>query len=137
MNRNNVLKCFSKAKNIYKNAMILYFTNSHNSYLFLHSIYCNSPHHVVSVTTGEKYKRTRILQKLWPQYHQELELIPTNTYIQTYSFGQFVACRVLVHRPGIEPAHHAVEMWSFNHWTSREVTPTDFKKVNHQRQKEA
>ena len=57
--------------------MILYFTNSHNSYLFLHSIYCNSPHHVVSVTTGEKYKRTRILQKSWPQYHQELD-----TYIQ-------------------------------------------------------
>lgn len=87
MNRNNVLECFSKAKNIYINAMILYFTNSHNSYLFLHLICCSSPHHVVSVTTGEKYKRTRILQKLWPQYHQELEPIPTNTYIQTYSFG--------------------------------------------------
>ena len=71
MNRNNILKYFSQAKNIYKNAIILYLTHSHNSYLFIHSVCCNIPHHVVSVTTGEKYKRTGKLQKLWPQYHQE------------------------------------------------------------------
>ena len=88
MNRNNLLKCFPKQKIYkYKNAIILYFTSSYNSYLVLHSICCNSPHHVVSVTTDEKYKRTGKLQKLLPQCHQELKPIPTNTYIQTYSIG--------------------------------------------------
>ena len=32
-----------------------------------------------------------------------------------------VACRILVPRPGIEPVPPAVEGWSLNHWTAREV----------------
>ena len=31
------------------------------------------------------------------------------------------ACRILVPRPGIEPVPSAVEAWSLNHWTTREV----------------
>ena len=31
------------------------------------------------------------------------------------------ACGILVPRPGIEPMHLAVEAWSLNHWTAREV----------------
>ena len=30
------------------------------------------------------------------------------------------SCRILVPRPGIEPAPPAVEAWSLNHWTARE-----------------
>ena len=32
-----------------------------------------------------------------------------------------MACRILVPRPGIEPTPPAVEAWSLNHWTTREV----------------
>ena len=32
-----------------------------------------------------------------------------------------MACGILVPRPGIEPGHPAVEAWSPNHWTAREV----------------
>ena len=31
------------------------------------------------------------------------------------------ACRILVSQPGIEPVPPAVEVWSLNHWTAREV----------------
>ena len=33
------------------------------------------------------------------------------------------ACRILVPRPGIKPVPPAVETWSLNHWTAREVPP--------------
>jgi len=32
-----------------------------------------------------------------------------------------VACRILVPQPGIEPLLPALEVWSLNHWTAREV----------------
>ena len=32
-----------------------------------------------------------------------------------------VACRILVPQPGIKPVPPAVEAWSLNHWTAREV----------------
>ena len=32
------------------------------------------------------------------------------------------ACGILVPKPGIEPAPPAVEAWSLNHWTAREVS---------------
>ena len=32
-----------------------------------------------------------------------------------------MACGILVPRPGIEPAPPALEVWSLNHWTAREV----------------
>ena len=32
-----------------------------------------------------------------------------------------VACGILVPQPGIEPTPHAVEVWSLNHWTTREA----------------
>ena len=36
------------------------------------------------------------------------------------------ACRILVPRWGIEPAPPAVEVWSLNHWATREVPEDDF-----------
>ncbi|XP_057389546.1 zinc finger protein 320-like isoform X2 [Balaenoptera acutorostrata] len=35
--------------------------------------------------------------------------------------GVNTACGILVPRPGIEAAPPAVEAWSLNHWTTREV----------------
>ena len=35
------------------------------------------------------------------------------------------ACGTLVPRPGIEPVPPAVEAWSLNHWTPREVPKVD------------
>ena len=32
-----------------------------------------------------------------------------------------VACRILVPQPGMGPTSPAVEVWSLNHWTTREV----------------
>ena len=32
-----------------------------------------------------------------------------------------MACGILVPQPGIEPTPLAVEAWSLNHWTAREV----------------
>ena len=32
-----------------------------------------------------------------------------------------VACGILVPQPGIKPAPPALEVWSLNHWTTREV----------------
>ena len=37
-----------------------------------------------------------------------------------------VACGILVPRPGIEPRPPAVEAWSLNHWTAREVPHTPY-----------
>ena len=36
-----------------------------------------------------------------------------------------MACGILVPRPGIDPAHSAVEAWSLNHWTARELSWTN------------
>ena len=37
------------------------------------------------------------------------------------------ACGILVPQPGIKPVTPAMEVWSLNHWTSREVPKIDFK----------
>ena len=37
-----------------------------------------------------------------------------------------VACGILVPLPGIEPTPPAVEAWSLNHWTAREVLGGSF-----------
>ena len=39
-----------------------------------------------------------------------------------------VACRIIVPQPGIEPASPAVEAWSLNHWTTREIPVVSFSK---------
>ena len=36
-------------------------------------------------------------------------------------WSHYVACRIIVPRPGIEPTPLEVEAWSLNHWTDREV----------------
>ena len=62
---------------------------------------------------------------------------PTRTFsIVTIIYGNYVhqspttfvffwlhcwACGILVPQPGIEPTSPAVEAWSLNHWTTREV----------------
>ena len=47
----------------------------------------------------------------------------TVTWSMCYSllFSGWGACTVLVLQPGIEPVPPAVEPWSLNHWTTREV----------------
>ena len=49
-------------------------------------------------------------------------LIYTYTFLHIYFFF-FLAtlCGILVPQPGIEPVPPAVEAWSLNHWTTREV----------------
>ena len=46
------------------------------------------------------------------------ELVPVFFF---FSFG-WVACRILIPRPGIDPAPPVVEAWSLNQWTAREVS---------------
>ena len=41
-------------------------------------------------------------------------------YLFIYLFCH-VSCGILVPRPGVQPAPPAVEAWSLNHWTTREV----------------
>ena len=41
-----------------------------------------------------------------------------------YIWPHQTACRILVSWPGIEPAALALEAWSLNHWTTREVLGT-------------
>ena len=44
-----------------------------------------------------------------------------------FSWLCHTACGILVPQPGIEPAPPAVEVWTFNHWTAREVPlPTSY-----------
>ena len=38
----------------------------------------------------------------------------------------YVACGILVPRPGIKPTPPALEAWSLNHWTTREVLNSAF-----------
>ena len=40
-----------------------------------------------------------------------------------------MACGILAPQPGIKPAPLAVEAWSLNHWTTREVPLLPFSKV--------
>ena len=40
-----------------------------------------------------------------------------------YGVFYFLAWRILVPQPGIEPQSSEVEMWSLNHWTAREFPP--------------
>ena len=42
-------------------------------------------------------------------------------YIYIYFWQRCVAGGILVPQPGIEPTLPAVEMWSFTHWTTKEV----------------
>ena len=50
----------------------------------------------------------------YPQVHSLVGLC-------LYSRPCRAACGILVPRPGIEPVPPAVEAWSLNHWTAREV----------------
>lgn len=54
----------------------------------------------------------------------ERDLDRNGIYFPFYFFH--VACRILVHQPGIEPAPPVVEARSPNHWTAREVSETGF-----------
>ena len=40
--------------------------------------------------------------------------------------GHHTACGILVHQPGFEPMHSALEVWSPNHLTTREVPESVF-----------
>ena len=53
-----------------------------------------------------------------PQTPQNTALPPTS---KIFFFYCNVACGILVPRPGIKPTPLALEEWSLNHWTSREV----------------
>ena len=52
-----------------------------------------------------------------------------STYLSIYLFIYLphrVACGNLVPQAGIEPAPPAVEAWSLNHWTTKEVLKPSF-----------
>ena len=51
-------------------------------------------------------------------------------FILFYFWPHHMACRILVPQPGIEPLPPAVEVWSLNHWTTREVLSELFDFVN-------
>ena len=38
-------------------------------------------------------------------------------------------CGILVPQPGIKPASPAVEMWSLNHWATKEVPKSMFSRA--------
>ena len=42
-------------------------------------------------------------------------------YLFIYFWPRCLACGILVPQPGIQPVPPAVEAWSLNHWTAREV----------------
>ena len=42
-------------------------------------------------------------------------------FIITIFWSHYVACKILVPRPGTEPVAPVVEAWSLNRWTTREV----------------
>ena len=48
-----------------------------------------------------------------------------------FSWPCWAACRILVPPPGIEPALLALETWSLNHWTTREVLCCSILKCEH------
>lgn len=54
----------------------------------------------------------------------ERDLDRNGMYFPFYFFH--VACRILVHQPGIEPAPPVVKAWGPNHWTAREVSEMGF-----------
>ena len=39
----------------------------------------------------------------------------------SFSWPCYVACGILVPRPGVEPTPPALEAQSFNHWTAKEI----------------
>ena len=56
---------------------------------------------------------------------KKLFQIPQSSFI-SFFFFQFFGCAmwhvgIIVPQPGIEPMPPAVEAWSLNHWTAREV----------------
>ena len=48
-------------------------------------------------------------------------------YLFLFYFFDWVACRILVPWPGVEPMPPAVEAWLPDHWTAREVPSSQFK----------
>ena len=48
-------------------------------------------------------------------------VVKSRTRLRDFHFHFCAACRIWVSRTGIEPAAPAVEVWSLNHWTTREV----------------
>ena len=49
------------------------------------------------------------------------------SFFYLFIFGH-TACGILVPQPGIEPGPPALEAWSLNHWTAREVPHFCFRK---------
>ena len=51
-----------------------------------------------------------------------LSVIELYEYVRMYVFRlRRMICGILVPQPGIKPMPPAVEVWSLNHWTTREV----------------
>ena len=56
---------------------------------------------------------------------KNLRISPTLiTHMNIFFWPHHVACGILVPRPGIWPMPPALEVWSLNHWTTREVPVT-------------
>ena len=78
-------------------------------------------------------RNERFCDKLTTRQKSNLpsEFISTDVYLQMgvgfkyildgfFFWSHCTACRILVPRPGIETVPPAVEVWSPNHWTTRE-----------------
>ena len=88
-----------------------------DSYLSYHTISIQYVHfHSISVCSPV------IVSLNWHEYfYSPFPALPT-IWAPSFLFGLWqVACRILVPRPRMEPMLPAVEAWSLNHWTVREV----------------
>ena len=56
--------------------------------------------------------------------HWDLILFYFYDYDYYYFWPGCMVCRIIVPKPGIEPMSLALEAWSLNHWTAREVPIT-------------
>ena len=71
----------------------------------------------------------QLQKQIMPLFHSEpFTGSPAYLFIFIlFLFFDWVACRILVPWPGVEPMPPAVEAWHPNHWAAREVPSSQFK----------
>ena len=78
---------------------------------------------------GENWKKNW----KWLQYYFDQEInwfsgvfLGHNFFLSFFFWLDFTACGILVPQPGIEPMPPAMGVWSPNHWTTQELSGTQF-----------
>ena len=90
-------------------------------YLCTLSVYLSSISlFIIYIQIGKKYLEEYATKH--SRCYQYISLVAQNNFFLPYHD----ACGILVLWPGIEPVPPAVETWSFNHWTTREVPQNNF-----------